>query len=101
MDRVQTKVHSIDQLYSTVPRKRKNTAWNKKKSLEASSKKKVASEIKLFKKIWPAENHHQDYEKNHPNHPYIINVSKPRIYKFTLQDFQILLSKSNLSYLIF
>lgn len=61
----------------------KNTAWNKKKSLEASSKKKVASEIKLFEKFWPAENYHQDYEKNHPNHPYIINVSKPRIYKFT------------------
>lgn len=61
----------------------KNTAWNKKKSLEASSKKKVASEIKLFEKFWPAENYHQDYEQNHPNHPYIINVSKPRIYKFT------------------
>ncbi|MGB2116037.1 MAG: peptide-methionine (S)-S-oxide reductase MsrA [Flavobacteriaceae bacterium] len=61
----------------------KNTAWNKKKSLEASSKKEVASEIKLFEKFWPAENYHQDYEKNHPNHPYIINVSKPRIYKFT------------------
>lgn len=61
----------------------KNIAWNKKKSLEASSKKKVASEIKLFEKFWPAENYHQDYEKNHPNHPYIINVSKPRIHKFT------------------
>ena len=61
----------------------KNIAWDKKKSLEASSKKKVASEIKLFEKFWPAENYHQDYEKNHPNHPYIINVSKPRINKFT------------------
>lgn len=61
----------------------KNIAWNKKKSLETSSKKKVASEIKLFEKFWPAENYHQDYEKNHPNHPYIINVSKPRIFKFT------------------
>ena len=61
----------------------KNIAWNKKKSLEASSEKKVASEIKLFEKFWPAENYHQDYEKNHPNHPYIINVSKPRINKFT------------------
>ncbi len=61
----------------------KNIAWNKKKALEISSKQKVASEIKLFEKFWPAENYHQDYEKNHPNHPYIINVSKPRIYKFT------------------
>lgn len=61
----------------------KNTAWDKKKALEISSKQKVASEIKLFEKFWPAENYHQDYEKNHPNHPYIINVSKPRIYKFT------------------
>ena len=63
----------------------KNIAWNKKKSLEASSKKKVASEIKLFEKFWPAENYHQDYEKNHPNHPYILNISKPRINKFTSQ----------------
>jgi peptide-methionine (S)-S-oxide reductase len=61
----------------------KNTAWNKKKALEISSKQKVASEIKLFEKFWPAENYHQDYEKNHPYHPYIVNVSKPRIYKFT------------------
>ena len=61
----------------------KNIAWNKKKALEISSKQKVASEIKLFEKFWPAENYHQDYEKNHPNHPYIKNVSKPRIYKFT------------------
>ena len=61
----------------------KNIAWNKKKALEISSKQKVASEIKLFEKFWPAENYHQDYEKNHHNHPYIKNVSKPRIYKFT------------------
>ena len=76
----------------------KNIAWNKKKSLEASSKKKVASEIKLFEKFWPAENYHQDYE-NHPNHPYIINVSKPRINKFTSR-FRIV-NKSNMSHLIF
>ena len=61
----------------------KNTAWDKKKALETASGKKVASEIKQFVKFWPAEDYHQDYEKNHPYHPYILKVSKPRIYKFT------------------
>lgn len=39
----------------------------------------IAAEVKPFKKFWKAEDYHQDYEKNHPNQPYIRNVSIPRI----------------------
>lgn len=69
-------------IFYTTPEE-KTIALSKKRNLEQKTQKEVASEIKLFEKFWKAEVYHQDYEKNHPNHPYILNVSKPRIYKFT------------------
>lgn len=43
---------------------------------------KVASEIKELDKFWMAEEYHQDYEKKHPDHPYIKAVSVPRLNRF-------------------
>lgn len=43
---------------------------------------KVAAEVMPFQKFWIAEDYHQDYEKLHPNNPYIKNVSVPRLKKF-------------------
>lgn len=40
---------------------------------------KVAAEVQAFEKFWPAEDYHQDYEANHPYHPYIVNTSIPRL----------------------
>jgi len=40
---------------------------------------KVAAEVQGFDKFWPAEDYHQDYEANHPYHPYIVNTSIPRL----------------------
>ena len=40
---------------------------------------KVAAEVQAFDKFWPAEDYHQDYEANHPYHPYIVNTSIPRL----------------------
>ncbi len=40
---------------------------------------KVAAEVQEFNKFWPAEDYHQDYEANHPYHPYIVNTSIPRL----------------------
>ncbi len=40
---------------------------------------KVAAEVQAFDKFWPAEDYHQDYEANHPYHPYIVNISIPRL----------------------
>jgi len=43
---------------------------------------KVAAETMKFEKFWIAEDYHQDYEKKHPNHPYIKAVSVPRLNTF-------------------
>ncbi len=42
----------------------------------------IAAEIVPFQKFWRAEEYHQDYEKAHPENPYIKNVSIPRLEKF-------------------
>lgn len=43
---------------------------------------KVAAQVLPFQKFWKAEEYHQDFEKNHPDHPYIQNISIPRLYRF-------------------
>jgi len=40
---------------------------------------KVAAAVQAFDKFWPAEDYHQNYEANHPYHPYIVNTSIPRL----------------------
>ena len=47
--------------------------------------KKVAAEVLPFQKFWKGEDYHQDFEKLHPNHPYIKNVSIPRLKRFQKQ----------------
>ncbi|WP_373057022.1 peptide-methionine (S)-S-oxide reductase MsrA [Zunongwangia sp. H14] len=42
----------------------------------------IAAEILPFQKFWKAEAYHQNYEENHPENPYIQNVSIPRINRF-------------------
>lgn len=54
----------------------------KVEELEKELDKEVAAEILPFQKFWKAEEYHQDYEKKHPQDPYIRNVSIPRIQKF-------------------
>jgi len=55
---------------------------NKIKEIEKSSKVSVAAEVYPFQKFWKAENYHQNYERLHPNNPYVKNVSIPRLKKF-------------------
>lgn len=45
----------------------------------------IVTEVLKFKKFWPAEDYHQDYEARNPNNPYIKNVSVPRLEKFKQQ----------------
>jgi methionine-R-sulfoxide reductase/methionine-S-sulfoxide reductase len=42
----------------------------------------IAAEVTPFKEFWLAEDYHQDYEKLHPDNPYIRNVSIPRLNRF-------------------
>lgn len=43
---------------------------------------KVAAEVKPFDVFWIAEDYHQNYERLHPDHPYIRSVSIPRLKRF-------------------
>jgi peptide-methionine (S)-S-oxide reductase len=44
--------------------------------------KKVAAQVFPFEKFWIAEDYHQNYERNNPTHPYILNISIPRLNRF-------------------
>jgi len=44
--------------------------------------KKVAAEVVPFQKFWVAEAYHQNYERLHPENPYVQNVSIPRLKRF-------------------
>jgi len=57
-------------------------------------KKKVAAEVLPFQKFWKAENYHQDYERLHPENPYVQNVSIPRLRRFQ-QNFPYLLKENS------
>ena len=43
---------------------------------------KIVTEVTKFTKFYPAEKYHQDYERLHPENPYIKNVSIPRLNRF-------------------
>lgn len=43
---------------------------------------KVAAEIKPFEKFWVGEDYHQNYERLHPDEPYVRGVSVPRLQRF-------------------
>ena len=70
-------------------------AENYKKQLDASGKykKPIAVEIVPFKVFWKAEGYHQDYERNHPENPYVQNVSIPRIERMKAQFPELLKTK--------
>ena len=43
---------------------------------------KVVTQVVPFTKFWPAEDYHQEYIYNHPDNPYVANVSIPDFNKF-------------------
>lgn len=50
-----------------------------KAELQKDITKPIATEIVAFEKFWPAEAYHQDFVKRNPSHPYVVNVSLPRV----------------------
>ncbi len=42
----------------------------------------IVTEITPFTRFYRAEEYHQDYERNHPENPYVQNVSIPRLNRF-------------------
>jgi len=47
----------------------------------------IVTEVKAFSKFYPAEDYHQEYILNHPNNPYVANVSIPDFLRFR-RDFK-------------
>lgn len=75
--------------------KEKEIIENKINTLEKEiGKGKVAAQVLPFQKFWMGEAYHQDFEKNHPNHPYIQNVSIPRLKKFQQKHPELLKNKA-------
>ncbi|MCL5130388.1 peptide-methionine (S)-S-oxide reductase MsrA [Algibacter sp. L4_22] len=62
--------------------KQKQVILNKKAALAEKLNVKIAAEVYPFQKFWIAEDYHQNYERLHPDHPYIKNVSVPRLNRF-------------------
>jgi len=54
----------------------------KKTALASKLNDNIAAEVMPFEKFWKAEDYHQDYEKLHPDNPYIRRISVPRLKKF-------------------
>ncbi|GAA4963313.1 peptide-methionine (S)-S-oxide reductase MsrA [Algibacter aquimarinus] len=60
----------------------RNIILKKREALAKTLNVKIAADVYPFQKFWVAEDYHQDYEKLHPNNPYIRNVSIPRLKRF-------------------
>lgn len=73
----------------------KDIIERKIEDLREKTGKAIAAELMPFQKFWKAEDYHQDYEKLHPQNPYIQNVSVPRINKFKRKFPQLLKEKSH------
>jgi peptide-methionine (S)-S-oxide reductase len=54
----------------------------------------IVTEVTPFDIFWPAEEYHQDFEKLHPEHPYVRAVSIPRLMRFK-EKFPALLKITN------
>jgi peptide-methionine (S)-S-oxide reductase len=60
----------------------KQIILKKKEALAKKLDAKIAAEVYPFQKFWKAEEYHQNYEKLHPNQPYVMRVSIPRLNRF-------------------
>lgn len=60
----------------------KNIILEKKAALAKTLNAEIAAEVYPFQKFWIAEDYHQNYERLHPNQPYIRKVSIARLNRF-------------------
>jgi peptide-methionine (S)-S-oxide reductase len=62
----------------------KDLAEEYKKKLTAAKafKAPIVTEISAFKEFYPADEHHQNFYRNHPDHPYCMTIIKHKVDKF-------------------
>ncbi len=63
--------------------KQQKLARSKIRELNESGEytKEIVTHLVPYSKFWVAEDYHQDYERHHPDNPYIVSVSRPKIEK--------------------
>jgi len=71
----------------------KQIMWEKKEALAITLNAKIADEVYPFQKFWIAEDYHQNYERLHPNQPYVRGVSIPRLNRFKQKMPEVLKAK--------
>jgi len=71
----------------------KQIILKKKEALAKQLNTKIAAEVYPFQKFWVAEDYHQNYERLHPENPYIQNVSIPRLNRFKAKFPELLKNK--------
>ena len=67
----------------------------KKSALAKQLNAEIAAEVYPFQKFWIAEDYHQNYERLHPNQPYIRKVSIPRLNSFKAKFPELLKDQAN------
>ena len=67
--------------YASNEEKEKAKAYIQK-LLTAKKFKSITTECTLFEKFYKAEDYHQNFERDNPDNPYVISVSKPRLNAF-------------------
>lgn len=65
--------------YRTAEEKKLADQYIQELNASGKYKKPIAIEVVKFVKFWKAEDYHQDFIKNHPNHPYVQSESLPRM----------------------
>ena len=71
----------------------KQIILKKKEALAKQLNTEIAAEVYPFQKFWVAEDYHQNYERLHPENPYIQNVSIPRLNRFKAKFPELLKNK--------
>lgn len=68
--------------YQNEDEKNKARAYIDQLTAEKVFKSAITTTLEPFESFYPAEQYHQDYERNNPHNPYVRNVSIPRLRKF-------------------
>ncbi len=68
--------------YETEEQKKIATSYIKELEDEKVFSAPIVVEVTKFNSFYPAEDYHQNYEKNHPENPYVQAVSLPRLRRF-------------------
>src|SRR5690606_25724080 len=62
--------------------KQMTTAYLEKLEKAEKYERTIVTEVVPFEVFYKAEDYHQDYEEKHPDNPYVLSVSIPRLEKF-------------------